>query len=75
MVMDMTDLKPCPFCKNEKIGIVFSRKQGIPSGDNGWCAEIKCRCGASMKVWALKRSWAEETIATKWNRRVGEEEA
>ena len=69
-----SELKPCPFCKNEKIGIVFSRRQGIPSGDNGWCAEIKCRCGASMKVWALKRSWAEETIAIKWNRRAGEED-
>ena len=68
----MPDLKPCPFCKNEKIGIVLSRRQGVPSGDNGWCAEIKCRCGASMKVWALKRSWAEETIAIKWNRRAGE---
>ena len=48
--MNMPDFKPCPFCKNEKIGIVLSRRQGVPSGDNGWCAEIKCRCGASMKV-------------------------
>ena len=69
-----SELKPCPFCKNEKIGIVLSRRQGVPSGDGGWCAEIKCRCGASMKVWALKRSWAEETIAIKWNRRAGEED-
>lgn len=25
---NMTDLKPCPFCKNEKIGIVLSRRRG-----------------------------------------------
>ena len=69
----MPDLKPCPFCQNEKIGIVLYRRQGVPSGDNGWCAEIKCRCGVSMKVWALKRSWAKETIAIKCNSHAGEE--
>lgn len=70
----MPELKPCPFCGNEKIGIIRNRRQGVPSGDNGWCAEIKCRCGAGMKVWALKSSWAEETITIKWNRRSGEED-
>ena len=71
---DCPKLRECPFCQNEKIGIILYRRQGVPSGDNGWCAEIKCLCGASMKVWALKRSWAEETIAIKWNRRAGEED-
>ena len=68
----MTDLElqECPYCGNEKIGIIQYRRQGIPSGDNGWCAEIKCQCGARMKVWALKREWAEKTIQLKWNRRV-----
>ena len=27
-----------------------------------------------MKCWALKKSWAEETITKAWNRRAGEEE-
>lgn len=38
------------------------------------CAEIKCKCGASMKFWALKKAWAEETITKAWNRRAGGEE-
>lgn len=52
----MTELKPCPFCGNTKIGVVRSKYNGVPSGDDGWCAEIKCKCGADMKFWALKKS-------------------
>lgn len=65
----MAELKPCPFCGSEKIGIILSRRQGVPSDDNGWCAEIKCKCGADMKFLALKKSWAEETVTKAWNRR------
>ena len=66
----MNDLKPCPFCGNTKIGVVRSKYNGVPSGDDGWCAEIKCKCGADMKFWALKKSWAEKTAISAWNRRA-----
>lgn len=69
----MPDLKPCPFCGNTKIGIVRYRSQGIPSGDDGWYAEIRCSCHASMRFWALKKEWAEESLVKVWNRRAGEE--
>lgn len=68
----MTELKPCPFCGNTKIGVVRSKYNGVPSGDDGWCAEIKCKCGADMKFWALKKSWAEETAISAWNRRAND---
>ena len=67
----MAELKPCPFCGNTKIGVVRSKYSGVPSGDDGWRAEIKCKCGADMKFWALKKSWAEETAISAWNRRAG----
>lgn len=57
----MDELKPHPFCGNTKIGVVRSKHNGVPSGDDGWYAEIKCKCGADMKFWALKKSWAEKT--------------
>lgn len=63
-------LKPCPFCGSQNIGIVYTRANGIPSGDDGWRAEIKCKCGANMKFWALKKSWAKESITKAWNRRA-----
>lgn len=66
----MTELKPCPFCGNTKIGVVRSKYNGVPSGDDGWRAEIKCKCGADMKFWALKKYWAEETAISAWNRRA-----
>lgn len=62
----MIDLKPCPFCGNTKISVVRSKY----TGDDGWYAEIKCKCGADMKFWALKKSWAEETTISAWNRRA-----
>ena len=34
----MTELKPCLFCGNTKIGVVRSKYNGIPSGDDGWRA-------------------------------------
>lgn len=56
----MDELKPCPFCGNTKIGVVRSKYKGVPFGDDGWCAEIKCKCGADMKFWAFKKSWVEK---------------
>ena len=70
----MPDLKPCPFCGNEGIKILYSRRQGIPSGDNGWYARIQCDCGVQIRFWALRKSWAAETVTKAWNRRVGEED-
>lgn len=67
-------LKPCPFCGSQNIGIVYTRANGIPSGDNGWRAEIKCKCGANMKFWALEKSWAKESITKAWNCRTGKED-
>lgn len=69
----MPDLKPCPFCGYPKIKISTRREVGVPSGDNGWCAEITCICGARMKRWALKKSLVEARILHDWNRRAGEE--
>lgn len=69
---DKQDLKPCPFC-GKKVKILKSRKQGVPSGDNGWYARISCECGAEMRFWALKQSWAEETVTKAWNHRYGED--
>ena len=66
----MAELKPCPFCGNARIGVIRSHQNGVPSGDNGWGAEIKCKCGAHMKFWALKKAWAEETAIEAWNRRA-----
>ena len=66
-------LKPCPFCGSQ-IGIVYTRANGIPSGDDGWRAEIKCKCGANMKFWALEKSWAKESITKAWNCRTGKED-
>lgn len=66
----MAELKPCPFCGNTKISVVRSKYNGVPSGDNGWYAEIKCKCEADMKFWALKKSWTEETTISAWNRRA-----
>ena len=60
----MNDLKSCPFCGNTKIGVVRSKYNGVPSGDDGWRAEIKCKCGADMKF------WAEEAAISAWNRRA-----
>ena len=67
-------LKPCPLCGSQNIGIVYTRANGIPSGDNGWRAEIKCKCGANMKFWALEKSWAKESITKAWNCRPGKED-
>ena len=66
----MNDLKPCPFCGNTKNWLVRSKYNGVPSGDDGSCAEIKCECGVGIKFWALNNSWAEETAISAWNRRA-----
>ena len=51
-------------------GIIRTRKAGVQSGDDGWCVTVKCNaCGASLKRWALKKSWAEDSARLAWNTR------
>lgn len=72
--MKMPELKPCPFCGNERIGTIRSRQMGVPSGDDGWKAECQCsRCHVIMTFWALKETWAEEALIRAWNRRATQE--
>ncbi len=63
-------LKPCPFCGNTKPKIVYTRGTGIPSGQDGWYATIKCDCPVYMHVWALKKDWATASLTEAWNRRT-----
>ena len=52
-------------------GIIRTREAGVPSGDNGWCVIVKCNaCRASLKRWALKKSWAENSARLAWNTRA-----
>ena len=52
-------------------GVIRTRKAGVPSGDDGWCVTVKCNaCGASLKRWALKKSWAEDSARLAWNTRA-----
>lgn len=66
----MNELKPCPFCGNEKVTINLYKKRGTPSGDDGWNAEIRCKCHALVRFWALKKSWARQSAIETWNERV-----
>ncbi len=68
-------LKPCPFCGNAKLKIIYTRGTGIPSGQDGWYATIKCDCPVYMQVWALKKDWADKIITKAWNRRTESEES
>lgn len=67
---EMNELKPCPFCGNEKVTINLYKKRGTPSGDDGWNAEIRCKCHALVRFWALKKSWARQSAIGAWNERV-----
>ena len=66
----MNELKPCPFCGNEKVTINLYEKRGTPSGDDGWNAEIRCKCHALVRFWALKKSWARQSAIEAWNSRA-----
>ena len=66
----MNELKPCPFCGNEKATINLYKKRGTPSGDDGWNAEIRCKCHALVRFWALKKSWARQSAIEAWNSRA-----
>lgn len=46
-------------------------KRGVPFGDMGYLAEIKCpECWAELHRWALKKEWAKEGATKAWNTRA-----
>lgn len=54
-----------------KAGMVCFEKRGVPSGDVGYLASIKCRdCWIELRRWALKKKWAEESACLAWNTRA-----
>ena len=51
--------------------IVCYEKPGIPSGDSGFVASIKCsECGAELRHWAMEKKWAWESAVKAWNTRA-----
>lgn len=72
-MVHMEELKPCPFCGNTDISVVYRKQTGTMSGDEGWLAEGGCLdCHVTMKFWALRKSWAREDFYKYWNRRPHE---
>ena len=64
----MADLKPCPFCGREKIGIFTTEDLGMDYGEFGYfavCDVTSGGCGAASG-WHATEDEAEEA----WNRRV-----
>ena len=54
-----------------KCYIVCYEKQGIPSGDSGYVASIKCsECGVELRRWAMEKKWAWESAVKAWNTRA-----
>ena len=71
----MKNLKSCPCCGGA--AHLITRPQiGVLSGDDGFLSTIKCiggsDCGLQVSAWALKKTWAIESVTKKWNRRVNE---
>ena len=62
-------LLPC-MCGG-KASMVFFEKRGVPSGNMGYLASIKCRnCWMELRRWALKKKWAEDSARLAWNTRA-----
>ena len=69
----MGKLKPCHLCggRGKK---TIDRRFGVPSGDLGYQATVQCiKCGHTEISWALCKSWVDESIVKKWNRRMSDE--
>lgn len=63
------ELLTCPCC-GSKVNIMCFEKSGIPSGDMGHFAKIKCsNCWLELERWALKNKWAVESVIKSWNSR------
>ena len=63
------DLLPC-CCGGNPVLVCFE-KRGIPSGNMGYLARIKCTdCWAELSRWALKKKWAKESAKKAWNTRA-----
>lgn len=62
-------IRKCKFC--DGIGVLnVEPEKGVPSGDDGCRATIKCLngdCGATISHWALKRDWAVDSVIHAWN--------
>ena len=72
------ELKLCPCCGGS--AHMITRPQiGVVSGDDGFLSTIKCLgggdCGLQVSAWALKKTWAIESVTKKWNRRTNNEQA
>ena len=68
-VTERGELLPCHCGGIAKI--VCFEKRGIPFGDMGYLAEIKCpECWAELRRWALKKEWAKEVATKCWNTRA-----
>ena len=68
-VTERGELLPC-HCGGLAKMVCFE-KRGIPSGDMGYLAEIKCPdCWAELRRWALKKAWAKESAIKGWNTRA-----
>lgn len=54
-----------------KVRMFCLEKRGVPSGEMGYLALIKCPdCWIELKRWALKKKWAEESARLAWNTRA-----
>lgn len=63
------ELLPCHCGGTAKM--VCFEKRGIPFGDMGYLADIKCpECWAELRRWALKKEWAKEGATKAWNHRA-----
>lgn len=68
-VTERGELLPCQ-CGG-KPQIVCFEKRGIPSGDMGYLASVKCPdCWAELRRWSLKKKWAKESAIKGWNTRA-----
>lgn len=68
-ITERGELLPC-HCGAETVMVCFE-KRGIPFGDMGYLARIKCPdCLAELRRWALKKKWAIESAKKAWNTRA-----
>lgn len=68
-ITERGELLPCQCGGKPQIGCF--EKRGIPSGDMGYLASVKCTdCWAELRRWSLKKKWAKESAIKGWNTRA-----
>ena len=68
-ITERGELLPCHCGANANM--VCFEKRGIPSGDMGYLARIKCPdCWAELSRWAFKKKWAIASATKAWNTRA-----